>query len=161
MTLEEKADLLTGEAVSGILFGAVCPSGKLAETYPLNWTDSPCANYFPGNAYITFAYRNLTLGRERVHPGGTLTAALDVANTGRCAGAEIVQIYVQPPEGEVYHPVRALRAAAYGPADKGIVEGSPLHHSGDPCRFRGLRLRLCRIGAQIPDFALSVRFRRI
>nr|MCR4926300.1 glycoside hydrolase family 3 C-terminal domain-containing protein [Clostridiales bacterium] len=39
----------SGHAVSDLLTGAVNPSGKLAETYPLSLEDTPCYNYYPGN----------------------------------------------------------------------------------------------------------------
>lgn len=39
----------SGHAVSDLLTGAVNPSGKLAETYPLSVEDTPCYNYYPGN----------------------------------------------------------------------------------------------------------------
>ena len=38
-----------GSAVADVLTGAVNPSGKLAETYPLCLEDTPCLNNFPGN----------------------------------------------------------------------------------------------------------------
>lgn len=38
-----------GGAVADILTGKVNPSGKLAETYPLALTDTPCYKNFPGN----------------------------------------------------------------------------------------------------------------
>ena len=37
-----------GAAVTEILTGKVCPSGKLAETYPLSLLDTPCFENFPG-----------------------------------------------------------------------------------------------------------------
>lgn len=37
-----------GEAETEILFGIANPSGKLAETFPLKLTDTPCYNNFPG-----------------------------------------------------------------------------------------------------------------
>lgn len=43
---------LAGEAVGGavadLVSGAVCPSGKLAESWPLHLSDTPCYRYFPG-----------------------------------------------------------------------------------------------------------------
>ncbi|MBO5462532.1 MAG: glycoside hydrolase family 3 C-terminal domain-containing protein [Clostridia bacterium] len=46
----------TGSAAADILFGDVNPSGKLAETYPVELSDTPCYNYFPGNT-ATVEYR--------------------------------------------------------------------------------------------------------
>ena len=38
----------SGDAIADIISGDVCPSGKLAETYPIALSDVPCRNYFPG-----------------------------------------------------------------------------------------------------------------
>ncbi len=38
----------SGTAIAKIISGAVCPSGKLAETYPLSVEDTPCHKYYPG-----------------------------------------------------------------------------------------------------------------
>lgn len=38
----------SGKAVADILTGKTNPSGKLAETYPLSISDTPCFNYYPG-----------------------------------------------------------------------------------------------------------------
>ena len=46
----------SGSAVADILFGDVNPSGKLAETYPMELSDNPSFNYFPGNI-STVEYR--------------------------------------------------------------------------------------------------------
>ena len=40
----------SGDAIADIICGDVCPSGKLAETYPIALSDVPCRNYFPGTA---------------------------------------------------------------------------------------------------------------
>ena len=45
-----------GEAETAILFGEANPSGKLAETFPLKLSDTPCYNTFPGT-YNTVEHR--------------------------------------------------------------------------------------------------------
>ncbi len=52
----------SGKAVADILTGKANPSGKLAETYPLLLSDTPCYNYYPG--------KNLTAEhRESIYTG--------------------------------------------------------------------------------------------
>ncbi|MDO4484070.1 MAG: glycoside hydrolase family 3 C-terminal domain-containing protein [Clostridia bacterium] len=51
---------LGGQAVGGavvdVLFGAVSPCGKLAETFPLRMEDTPCHGFFPGDGdRVTYA----------------------------------------------------------------------------------------------------------
>ena len=45
-----------GGAIADLLFGAVCPGGKLAETWPLALADTPAYRYFPGGP-ATVEYR--------------------------------------------------------------------------------------------------------
>lgn len=65
-----------------------------------------------GLSYTEFAYSDLKLEKAAVSDNEPLTLSLTVTNTGRYAGSEVVQIYVAPPEGVVFRPMRELRAAA-------------------------------------------------
>jgi len=66
-----------------------------------------------GLSYTTFEYSNLRLGAEKITDKDELTVSVDVTNTGKMSGKEIVQIYVAPPEdGEAIRPARELRAFA-------------------------------------------------
>ena len=54
-----------------------------------------------GLSYTTFGYDHLrTEGR---------TVSVTVTNTGNAAGAEVVQLYVRPPQDGVHRPVRELK----------------------------------------------------
>jgi beta-glucosidase len=58
-------------------------------------------------------------------PGSTLTVAVEVTNTGDRAGSEVVQLYVEPPPGELVRPPRELRAFAkvsLAPGESATVE---------------------------------------
>ena len=57
-----------------------------------------------GLSYTTFAYSGLKAAAD----GVTLT----VTNTGKCAGAEIVQLYVAKPDAKIFRPAQELKGFA-------------------------------------------------
>lgn len=63
-----------------------------------------------GLSYTTFAYSNLSVGKEKMAESETLTVTVDVTNTGEIAGKEVVQLYVATKGGTVIRPVRELKA---------------------------------------------------
>lgn len=122
-----------GQAVADVLFGDHNPSGRLPLTYPrhpnalLNYDHKSYENQnttfgltpfnpqFPfghGLSYTTFKYDNLTLGRTTMGAGDTLTVGVTVTNTGRRAGAEVVQLYVRDLVASVTPPDKRLRRFA-------------------------------------------------
>ncbi len=62
-----------------------------------------------GLAFTRYAYSNLALSASQVREDGTVTASVDVANTGSRAGEEIVQLYVGFPNAKVDRPAKLLR----------------------------------------------------
>ena len=65
-----------------------------------------------GLSYTSFAYENLTLSKEEILDTEKLTVTVDVINTGKVAGKEVVQLYVSAPEGDVLRPVKELKGFA-------------------------------------------------
>lgn len=63
-----------------------------------------------GLSFTRFEYGNLRLSSSSVKDDDTLTVTLDVTNTGRLAGKEIVQLYVSAPPGELIREPQALKA---------------------------------------------------
>lgn len=63
-----------------------------------------------GLSYTTFAYSNLSVGKEKMTESETLTVTVDVTNTGEIAGKEVVQLYVATKGGTIIRPVRELKA---------------------------------------------------
>ncbi len=61
-----------------------------------------------GLTYSSFAYSDLRLSAEEIGPSDSLTVTLNVQNTGEYDAAEVVQIYLTPPEGEVFRAVKEL-----------------------------------------------------
>ena len=131
---------LGGQAGAGalveVLTGAQNPCGKLAETWARSYADPPAKAHFGGDgptveyreglyvgyryydtagvptafpfgyglSYTSFAYSDLKADEK----GVTLT----VTNTGSCAGAEVVQLYVAKPDAKVFRPVKELKGFA-------------------------------------------------
>src|SRR5579871_6561891 len=61
-----------------------------------------------GLSYTTFAYSDLTLQPSPINAGDPLDASVTVTNTGKVAGDEVVQLYLQFP-AVAGAPIRALR----------------------------------------------------
>ena len=120
-------------AMLEVLTGWQNPCGKLAETIPLRYEDTPAARYFPGkkqNAeyreglYVGYRYYE-TVNKAVRYPFGyglsyTTFAYSDLkvnadkvtftlTNTGSRAGAEIAQLYVAKPDATVFRPAKELK----------------------------------------------------
>lgn len=65
-----------------------------------------------GLSYTKFSYDSLTLSGSLLHPGEELLVRFVIKNEGECAGKEAAQVYIQPPEGPAFRPVKQL--AAFG-----------------------------------------------
>ena len=62
-----------------------------------------------GLSYTTFEYSNLTLDKSEMNDTDTLTVSVNVRNTGKVKGKEVVQLYVAKPESRTIRPVKELR----------------------------------------------------
>lgn len=63
-----------------------------------------------GLSYTSFQLSNMKLSKKRMDDTEELQVTVEVKNTGRCAGKEVVQLYVAAPEdGDVIRPVRELK----------------------------------------------------
>ena len=62
-----------------------------------------------GLSYTTFGYSNLRASADTLPATGTLDVSVDVTNTGRLAGDEVVQLYVRYPDSKVERPRKQLR----------------------------------------------------
>jgi len=119
-----------GEALAGVLFGDVNPSGRLPFTWPrttgglLHYDRAQSEEVSPGGAtggydpewefghglsYTTFAYSDLRLDRAAAGQRDTVTVSVTVANAGARAGKEAVQLYVRDLYASVAPPMRRLR----------------------------------------------------
>jgi beta-glucosidase len=128
-----------GPAVADVVFGEVNPGGKLPVSFPYRVgqvpihynrepTGRPCNKnvkwnsqhrdipscdplyvFGHGLSYTTFELSNLRLSSDSVSRNGSLTASVDVANTGARKGDEVVQLYIHDPVASLSQPLRRLR----------------------------------------------------
>jgi len=122
----------TGTAVARVLTGEVNPSGKLPITVPRSVGQLPAYYYqkpsakrgflfadisplFPfghGLSYTTFAYDKLEVSPQRITPGQEVVVSVEVTNTGKVAGDEVVQLYLRDLVASVTRPVKLLKGFA-------------------------------------------------
>jgi beta-glucosidase len=65
-----------------------------------------------GLSYTTFQYSNLRLSAKSLTPNELLKVRVDVTNTGKVAGKEVIQLYVHDIESMVARPLQELKAFA-------------------------------------------------
>lgn len=122
----------TGTALANMLFGDVNPSGKLPITFPrsaghipsfynhkasssrgyLHDDISPLYPFGHGLSYTEFSYSDLTISTPQVQAGGTAQIKFQLKNSGKRAGTEVVQLYVQDPVASLTRPVQQLAGFA-------------------------------------------------
>ena len=121
-----------GEAIADLLYGRINPSGRLAESWPFTYEDVPSSEVYGktadalyqegvyvgyryydkagvpvrwpfgfGLSYTEFVYSDLTVSGN--------TISVTVKNIGKCAGAEVAQLYMEAPQGGLHRPPRELK----------------------------------------------------
>ena len=117
-----------GNAIADVLFGDYNPAGRLPvtfyksvndlppfESYDMKgrtyrfFTGEPLYAFGHGLSYTTFTYANLRASADSATARDTITVRVDVGNSGRRAGGEVVQLYVEHVGSAVERPIRELR----------------------------------------------------
>ncbi|MGH7989563.1 MAG: glycoside hydrolase family 3 C-terminal domain-containing protein, partial [Limisphaerales bacterium] len=62
-----------------------------------------------GLSYTTFGYKNLRLSQSQLAPDGSVTASVDITNTGKRAGEEVAELYIHDLHPKIDKPVRELK----------------------------------------------------
>ena len=91
------------------------------------WSDdSPLFPFGHGLSYTTFEYKNLQVTPAQIKPDGQAIVRVEVTNTGRRAGDEVVQLYIHDILTErVTRPVKELkgfRRITLQPGERQVVE---------------------------------------
>ncbi|NGY36838.1 beta-glucosidase BglX [Flavobacterium sp. XN-5] len=129
----------TGNAVAQVLYGDYNPSGKLPMSFPRNvgqvpiyynnfstgrptnsegnvfwshYTDVEKTPQFPfgfGLSYTTFEYKNLKVNKSAFAKGEAVSVSVDVTNSGKYDGKEVVQLYLHDEVASLARPVKELK----------------------------------------------------
>jgi beta-glucosidase len=117
-----------GTAVAEALFGLTNPGGRLPVTFYQSSSDLPAFDdykmenrtyrYFSGQplysfgfglSYTTFTYRNLQIDPVNVKAGDPISIQVDVENTGKMPGDEVVQLYLKDVKASLPVPLLHLQ----------------------------------------------------
>jgi len=92
--------------------GRKLDDGKWFEKFRSNYLDVSNDPVYPfgyGLSYTSFEYSDVTLSSSALKGNQTLTASVQVTNTGKLAGKETVQLYIRDIVGSVTRPVKELK----------------------------------------------------
>ena len=119
----------TGTAVANVLFGDVSPAGRLpwsvprtSGAVPAYYNHKPSATrpylfeepgpqwpFGHGLSYTSFRYDRIKVRPVRIAPDGTASVTVNVTNTGKRRGDEVVQLYLRDQVASLTRPVKQLR----------------------------------------------------
>jgi beta-glucosidase len=118
-----------GTAIADALFGDINPGGRLVQTWPrsldqvppimdydirhgrtyMYFKSDPLYAFGYGLSYTSFKYSNLKTSAARLRAGGEMVVSVDVTNTGKRTGDEVVQLYAKHLNSKVERPGKELK----------------------------------------------------
>jgi beta-glucosidase len=131
-----------GNAIANVLFGDYNPAGRLPLTFYRSIDDLPPFNdyevfngrtymYFDKNplysfgfglSYTTFEYRGIRINENKIKSGDTIVVSVDVKNTGKYDGDEVIQLYLHDVEASEKLPQKQLKAFKRISLEKGEIQ---------------------------------------
>jgi beta-glucosidase len=118
-----------GSALADVIFGNYNPAGRLVQTWPQSLQQLPpmldydirhgrTYMYFKGEplypfgyglSYTTFSYANLHTSANSLRSGQNIRVSLELRNTGKRDGEEVVQLYVRRLDSSIERPAIELK----------------------------------------------------
>ncbi len=137
-----------GDALANVIFGDYNPSGHLTVTWPeygrqlpammdynlldgrtyMYWKGDPLFPFGFGLSYTNFRLSGLHASASTLSAGGAIRFSVKVANTGRLAGDDVVQLYVEHSGSKIQRPGLELKgfARVHVPAHATVTATIPL-----------------------------------
>src|SRR5581483_510619 len=162
-----------GRAVADVLFGDVNPGGKLPISIPRSvghlpvfynhkpsarrgylWDDvSPLFSFGFGLGYTAFQLKNVRLAKKKIARDGSTRLLVDVTNTGKRAGSEVVQMYVRDCVSAVTRPIKELKGFKKVWLQPGETKTVALDITAESLAFYDLNMKY---GVEPGDFEIMV-----
>lgn len=118
-----------GNAVADVLFGDFNPAGRLTQTWVRSVNDlpdfldyditrgrtymysknEPLYAFGYGLSYTSFEYAKLRTNMRSLATGDRIIVSVDVRNTGKSDGDEVVQLYVRHLDSKIQRPLKELK----------------------------------------------------
>jgi len=118
-----------GNALADVLFGDYNPAGRLVQTWPKSLDQLPemldynirngrTYMYFKGEplypfgfglSYTSFVWSNLKTSVVNFAKDGSIIVNVDVENTGKRDGDEVIQLYIKHLNSQVSRPIQELK----------------------------------------------------
>ncbi|PQP80930.1 beta-glucosidase [Paenibacillus sp. PCH8] len=173
-----------GHAIADILFGDVNPSGRLTISIPKHVGQLPI--YYNGKrsrgkryleedlepryafgyglSYTTFEYSDPKLSGTNITAGDSVAVSVNVTNTGSCAGAEVVQMYISDVVSSITRPDKELKGFAKVYLEPGETQTVELHIGAEQLQYIGRDLKPVvepgqfhiHIGSNVNDTQMTV-----
>ncbi len=92
--------------------GRPLAEGKWFEKFRSNYLDVSNDPLYPfgyGLSYTSFSYGDLKLNSASLKGNQKLTASIEITNSGKYDGAEVVQLYIRDLVGSITRPVKELK----------------------------------------------------
>jgi beta-glucosidase len=160
-----------GNAIADAIFGNINPGGKMPLTVYASADQVPSQDeydvtkgftymyingkpLFPfghGLSYTTFSYSNLKLSAKHIKANGTITATVDVKNTGKLTGDEVVQLYVHDVSPSVKRPIKELRGFERLTLKPGETKTVTITIPGDKLAFYDEKIHAFRVEPELID----------
>jgi len=93
--------------------GRPLPEGDWFKKFLSNYLDVTNEPLYPfgyGLSYTSFTYGELKLDQQKLTGNQTLKASIEVTNSGKYDGAEVVQLYIRDLVGSMTRPVKELKS---------------------------------------------------
>jgi len=129
---------MAGEAIAQILLGEYNPGAKLTISFPrsvgqipiyynmkntgrpfdqnnkytskyLDVENTPLYPFGYGLSYTNYEYGKAILDKNKIHIGESVKINIDISNTGKMAGEEIVQLYIHHIQSGTTRPLKELK----------------------------------------------------